>query len=334
MDFRVAAIGLEHGHIYGMCQGLEDAGVSIVSVYDEDEGKVDAFCRAFPGCLKAMGADDILSDPSISLVVSASVPCDRAGIGIRALEAGKDFFSDKPSFVTMDDVEKARSAVERTAGKWFVYYSERLHSEASVYAEKLIRDNAIGRVLEIRGWGPHRIGGERPGWFYDKAMYGGILVDIASHQIEQTLFFAGADNASVVSSRVGNLHHEDTPGLEDFGDAMLITDNGVPCYINVDWFTPSGLGTWGDGRFLIIGTKGYIELRKYIDVAAENTPDHVILVNEEGEYHYRVHGKVGYPFFRAMIDDCISRSESAIRQEHVFRASELAIEAEEKALVL
>ena len=202
-----------------------------------------------------------------------------------------------------------------------------------VYAEKLIRDKAIGDVVEIRGWGPHRIGSsERPGWFYEKDKYGGILTDIGSHQLEQILTYAGASDATLIASRVGNLHHKAHPGLEDFGDAMFVTDNGIPCYVNVDWFTPDGLGSWGDGRMIIIGTKGYIELRKYIDVAAENTPDHVILVDDKAEYHYKVNGKVGYPFFSAMILDCINGTETAIKQEHVFKAIELAIEAEDKAI--
>ena len=331
-EFRVGVIGLEHGHIYGMCKGLREASAEICMVYDPDEKKVEAFRSVFPEAVPS-SPDDIYNDQSIRMIACASIASERAEVGMKTLDSSKDFFSDKPPFVSQKQVDEARRKVEETGRRWFVYYSERLHVEAAVYAEKLIRDKAIGDVVEIRGWGPHRIGSsERPGWFYEKDKYGGILTDIGSHQLEQILTYAGASDATLIASRVGNLHHKAHPGLEDFGDAMFVTDNGIPCYVNVDWFTPDGLGSWGDGRMIIIGTKGYIELRKYIDVAAENTPDHVILVDDKAEYHYKVNGKVGYPFFSAMILDCINGTETAIKQEHVFKAIELAIEAEDKAI--
>ncbi len=332
-EFRVGVIGLDHGHIFGMNKGLREAGADIVAVYDPDPAKVDAFRKEFPEARAASGEEEILSDPSIALVSCASVASDRAGVGMKMLAAGKDFFSDKPPFVSQRQVDDAREQVRKTGRRWFVYYSERLHVEAAVYAERLINEGAIGDVVEIRGWGPHRIGlAPRPDWFYEKEKYGGILTDIGSHQLEQMLTYAHAGDARLISSRVGNLHHHDHPGLEDFGDATFVTDNGIPCYVNVDWFTPQGLGTWGDGRIVVIGSRGYLELRKYIDVAAENTPDHVILVDEKGEHHFRVHGQVGYPYFGAMILDCINGTENAISQEHIFRAIELAIEAETKAI--
>ena len=114
-------------------------------------------------------------------------------------------------------------------------------------------------------------------------------------------------------------------------DALGRGVTGIPCYLCLDWFTPDGLGTWGDGRFFLIGTKGYIELRKYIDVAASKERDHVILVNDDGEQHFRVNGTVGFPFFGRLIRDSLDRSETAMGQEHTFRAIEIAIEAQTKA---
>ena len=205
--------------------------------------------------------------------------------------------------------------------------------EAAVYAERLLNEGAIGNIVSIRGWGPHRLAAaNRPSWFFEKEKYGGILVDIGSHQLEQILQFSGAEDATLISSRVGNLYHPEYPGLEDFGDACFTASNGIPCYFSLDWYTPDGLGTWGDGRIFIVGTKGYIELRKYIDVAASKEGDNVILVNDTGEHHYRVGGKVGFPYFGRLIRDVLDRTETAMKQEHAFRAIELAIEAETKAV--
>jgi predicted dehydrogenase len=171
----------------------------------------------------------------------------------------------------------------------------------------------------------------RPEWFFKKEKYGGILTDIGSHQIEQFLFYSGARDAEVRSARVANFGHPEYLEFEDFGEASLIADNGCSNYFRVDWFTPAGLGTWGDGRLFILGTEGYIELRKYIDVARDGTKDHLYLVTQEGEQHMVLEGKVGYPFFGQLILDCLNRTENAMTQEHAFKAAELCLKAQKFA---
>jgi predicted dehydrogenase len=331
-ELRVGAVSLEHGHINGMCKGLETYGAEIAVVYDPDPEKTAAFEKAFPGVRVAASEQEILDDESIGLVASAGVPSERGDIGLRAIAAGKDYFSDKAPFTTRSALEAARAAVADSGKKWFVCYSERVQNEAAVYAGQLIDRGAIGRVIQVIGLGPHRLQAEtRPEWFFRKEQYGGILIDIGSHQIEQFLFYAGASGAKVLHSKVGNYNNPDHPELEDFGDATLVADNGATNYFRVDWFTPDGLRTWGDGRTFILGTEGYIELRKYINVAAEDHGDHVFLVNAEGEQHFDVNGKVGFPYFGRLIRDVLDRSDTAMPQEHTFRAAELCIACQEVA---
>jgi len=328
-EFVFAAAALEHGHIYGQCNGLLEAGGTLKWVYDPDPAKVERFVARYPQAKPARSLDEILQDPEVRLVAAAAIPNERAALGIRVMEHGKDYFTDKTPFTTLEQVEAARAASARTGRKYMVYYSERLHNESAVYAGQLIKDGAIGRVVQVLGTGPHRLNAPtRPAWFFIKEQYGGILCDIGSHQIEQFLFYAGCKDARVVSSKVANYHNKQYPELEDFGDATLVGDNGATNYFRVDWLTPAGLRTWGDGRTFILGTKGYIELRKYIDVAREDTSDHLILVNDEGERHLALQGKVGYPFFGELILDCLNRTENAMTQEHAFKAGELCVRAQ------
>lgn len=332
-EFLVAAIGLDHGHIYGMCNGLIEAGAQLRSVYDPDSAKLEAFCQRFPEAKPARCEDEILEDEAVQLIASAAVPADRAEIGIRAMRHGKDYFVDKPPLTTMEQLAAARAVVEETGRKYGVYYSERLHVEAAVFAGQLLEQGAIGRVVQVLGTGPHRLSApSRPAWSFERDRYGGILCDIGSHQIEQFLFFSGATDAEVTSSRVANYAHKEHPGFEDFGDCSLVGSNGAVGYFRVDWFTPDGLGTWGDGRTVLLGTDGYIELRKYTDVAREPVGDHVYLVDHRGEHHFAVHGQVGYPFFGRFVRDCLNRSEDAMTQEHAFKAAELSVTAQARAL--
>ena len=331
-DFRVGAIGLDHGHIFGMCNGLVEAGAEIAGVYDPDPAKVANFRKSFPDANAVSSEEAILEDPSIHMVASAAVPADRGALGIRVMDRGKDYFSDKAPFTTLDQIASARKKVAETERKHAVYYSERLHVEAAVFAGTLIADGAIGRVVQVIGMGPHRISlPQRPEWFFRKERTGGILVDLGCHQIEQFLFYSGAKDARVLSSKVANYKFKQYPGLEDFGDATLVADNGATNYLRVDWFTPDGLGVWGDGRTFVLGTEGYIEMRKYIDVARSKEGDQLFLVDHRGEHHFSVAGQVGFPFFGALILDCLNRTAKAYSQEMFFKAAELAVIAEQTA---
>jgi predicted dehydrogenase len=245
------------------------------------------------------------------------------------MEAGKDYFTDKTPFTTLDQLDRAKAVVARTGRKYAVYYSERLHVESAMFATDLVAGGAIGRVIQVLGLGPHRLGKPaRPAWFFEKEKYGGILCDIGSHQFEQFLTYAGATDATVTQAAVGNFANADTPEFEDFGEASLLGNNGTSNYIRVDWFNPAGLSTWGDGRTVILGTKGYIELRKYVDVAREKTGDHVYIVDEKGEQHLNVTGQVGFRFFGQLILDCLNRTETAMTQAHAFKAAELCLRAQ------
>ncbi|XID94019.1 Gfo/Idh/MocA family protein [Paenibacillaceae bacterium WGS1546] len=334
-EFVFAAAGLDHGHIYGMCNGLREAGGQLKWVYDPDPAKVEKFVRIYPEVRAASSLETILQDEEVRLVAAAAVPSDRGPLGLRVMDSGKDYFTDKAPFTTLEQLEAARAKVAETGRKYAVYYSERLHSESSVYAEQLIKQGAIGRVLQVIGLGPHRINAKsRPAWFFEKEKFGGILCDIGSHQIEQFLHFTGAKDAKVAHSKVANYNYPEYPNFEDFGDATLIGDNGATGYFRVDWMTPDGLSTWGDGRMTILGSDGYIELRKYVDIARERTSDHVYMANHEGEHHFAVNGKAGFPYFGQLILDCLHRTENAMTQEHAFKAAELCLIAQRDAIVV
>jgi predicted dehydrogenase len=331
-EFIFAALALDHGHIYGQSQGLTEAGGECRYVYDPDPAKVGKFQEKFPQAQALRSADELLGKPDVHLVTSAAVPSERGPLGCRVMGAGKDYFTDKAPFTTLDQLAQARAVTQRTGKKYMVYYSERLHVEASVRAGQLIEQGAIGRVVQVMGMGPHRSNPKtRPAWFWSRDKTGGILIDIGSHQFEQFLTYTGAKSATIQHAAVANYHHKEHPEFEDWGECNLLADNGATNYVRVDWLNPQGLRTWGDGRTFILGTEGYIEVRKYLNVATEAESDHLFLVDNEGEHHFRCLGEVGFPFFGQLILDCLNRTENAMTQQHAFLAAELSLQAQAAA---
>jgi predicted dehydrogenase len=327
---RFAAIGLNHNHIYGQVNLLLRAGAELVSFFATEPDLIAQFAKTYPEARLASSAQEILEDDSIHLIASAAIANERAPLGIAVMRHGKDFMSDKPGFTTLEQLAEARRVQADTRRIYSICFSERFESPATVKAGELVQAGAIGRVVQTIGLGPHRLGlFNRPDWFFRRAQYGGILTDIGSHQVDQFLFFTNSHTAEVVASQVANYHYPDYPELEDFGDMVLRGDRGTG-YIRVDWFTPQGLATWGDGRLTILGTDGYIELRKYIDIAGRPGGNHLFLVDQK-QTRYIDCSDVALPYGAQLVSDVLNRTETAMTQEHCFLASEVALQAEAQA---
>jgi predicted dehydrogenase len=326
---RFAAVGLNHNHIYGQVGLLLRAGAELASFYAPEEELREQFAARFD-VPAVRSVEEVLEDETIQLVVSAAIPDERAPLGIAVMRHGKDFMSDKPGFVTLEQLAEARRVQAETRRIYSICYSERLENPATVRAGELVQSGAIGKVIQTIGTGPHRLNlPTRAEWFFQRERYGGIITDIGSHQVDQFLFFTGAKSAEVVTAQVANYHHPQYPGLEDFGDAVLRAD-GATGYLRMDWFTPDGLPTWGDGRLFVLGTDGYIEIRKYIDLEGRPGGSHLFWVDHQGT-HYEDCSAGDLPYGRQLLDDIANRTETAMTQAHCFLASQLALEAEEKA---
>jgi len=326
---RFAAIGGNHSHVFGQCDALIRAGGQLAAFYAKEPEIAAAFAKRYPTATQAKSEQEILDDKRIALVTSAAIASDRAPLGVRVMKAGKDFLSDKPAMTTLAQLAEVRKVQAETKRIFSVMYSERHENRATVKAGELVKAGAIGTVIQTVGLGPHRElqGTPRPDWFYVKAQYGGILTDIASHQFDQFLFFTGSTEAKIVASQVGNLHHPDKPELEDFGDVML-RGNGGSGYIRCDWFTPKGLNTWGDGRLTILGTDGYIEVRKNVDIASGHEGGNHLYIVDQKETRYIDCKDAPLPFAGKLIDDVLNRTETSMPQAHTFLAMQLALEAE------
>ncbi len=327
---RFAAIGMNHNHIYLQTDILLQAGAQLVSFYAPEPELVAEYGAHYPQAALARGEEEILDDPSIELIVNAGIPSERAPLGIRAMQHGKDYMTDKPGMTSLAQLEDVRRVHAGTGRIYSVDFSERFHVRAAVKAGELVQAGAIGQVLQVVILAPHRRQlATRPPWYFERAKYGGILVDIGSHQFDQILYYTGSDSAEVVASQIGNLHHPQYAEFEDFGDAMVRGSGGLG-YVRVDWFTPEGLGVWGDGRLFILGTDGYIEARKYVDIAGRPGADHLFLVDQHSAQRIDCQD-VALTYGERLIEDIRNRTETAMSHAHCFLTSELALSAEAKA---
>ena len=327
---RFSVIGINHNHIYSQVQAVERGGGQFVSFYAKEPDLVAAFAKRFPQAKLVRSEKEILEDKSIQLVLSSIIANERAPLGIRVMQHGKDYMADKPGITTLEQLADVRRVQKETKRIYSIMYSERFENRATVKAGELVKAGAIGKVIQTIGLGPHRMNANtRPDWFFDRERFGGIIGDIGSHQFDQYLYFTGTTKAEIVASQVGNVNHPQYPKFEDFGDVMLRGDGGMG-YIRVDWFTPDGLKSWGDGRLTILGTDGFIEIRKNIDIAGREGGNHLFLTDQK-ETRYIDCSQVVLPYGEQLVNDIVNRTETAMTQEHCFLATELALKAQHQA---
>lgn len=327
----LGVIGVDHRHIYGQLQNMLSVGCSCKGWWTEGETQpVAGFVERFPQLPRVSDRHQLLDDPEIDMILVADIPVRRAARAIEAMVAGKDVMTDKPGCTTLDQLADLKKCVADTRRIWSIDFSERFEVPAMTKAVELIAEGAIGRVIQTVGMGPHRLNRPtRPDWFFEEAAYGGILTDIASHQIEQFLFLTGSADAEIVASSVGNFCNPEDPGLQDFGEILLRSDQAQG-YIRVDWYTPDALPTWGDGRLTVLGTEGYLELRKYVDIDGRGGTDHVFVVNGDRCDHIDASASP-LPYFGNLVSDVQNRTQTAMNQDHCFKVMELALRAQAHA---
>jgi predicted dehydrogenase len=327
---KFAVVGINHYHINSMVGAAKRGGGELVWLYAKEPDLVADFQKSFPEAKLARSEDEILQDSSIQLVLSSIIPDERAPLGIRVMQHGKDYMADKPGVTTLEQLAEARRVQAQTKKIYSIMYSERLENRATVKAGELVKAGAIGNVVQTVGLGPHRMNTKtRPPWFFDKQRYGGVLCDLASHQADQFLYFTGSTEGEVVVAQVGNLYHTQFPAFEDFGDVVLRGNHGSG-YIRVDWFTPDGLSTWGDGRLIILGTDGFIEIRKNVDIGGRPGGSHLFLVDQKQTQYIETTNQP-LPYGKQIVDDVLNRTETAMPQAHCFLATELMLKAQKGA---
>jgi predicted dehydrogenase len=180
--------------------------------------------------------------------------------------------------------------------------------------------------VHITALAPHRLNRTlRPAWFFDAPAYGGIINDIGTHSIDSFLEFADAEDAEIAHASIAAFGTE-PPGFEDFAEVVLTTPS-VRGYVRLDWFTPDGLPTWGDGRMFLVGTEGTLELRKNLDIEGRAGGDHMFVANSSTT-RYIDCSNMPVTYYRDFITDMAGRTQRVMPQRRVFTVCRLALHAQ------
>lgn len=328
-----AVVGADHLHLFAIAAGLVEAGARPVA--HVETGDLIAGYAGWQGDSEARTFDEVLAADDIDLVVTVGIPDERAEVAAAAIDAGKAVLSAKPGVTSRAGLDRVRAAIDGRPGRpWTVLFSERFENRAVGRAVAMARAGAIGRVVAVSGSAPHTLGAEhRPAWFWDPARSGGILVDLASHQVDQFLALCGTDEpgggVDVVGSWVGNVACPDHPAMQDIGSLVLRGPEAIGDH-RVDLLSPAGLPSWGDVRLVVTGTEGTLEVRANVDPAGVEGGEHLIHVDAEGVRRIDVSGDE-LRWAHELLADLADDGERVMTQDHVLAVSDLTLRAQEQA---
>ncbi len=324
-------------HVMLQIRTLIAGGGTFLSYYEPDDALAVQIANAWPHAKRTSSFEEILADSHVDMVTTSAIPNKRADIAVRAMRSGKDVLIDKAPCLTLNELEMLMEMQAQTKRIYAVFFSEHYANPATVEALRMVRSGSIGKLVHFSASAPHRLdAGIRQPWFFDEAQNGGILADIGSHQFEQFLSATGSNSAVIDWSRVSNLTHPELQGFSTMGEVCMHAGD-VHGYFRVDWLSPEGLPSrnddgfvWGDGRLVLTGTSGTIEVRKNIDVAGRPDGNHLILVTGS-DIQYIDCKQAITSFGGDLISDVIERPDRAVIQSRCFASIRLSLEAQAKA---
>ena len=277
---RIGIAGAAHPHVeYAVEEVSRSPELHIVGVSDPSADVAAKWAAPF-GARVFTDHRLMLSEVTPDIVVVAGIYGDRGAVVVDALHAGCDVVADKPLCTTLDELEAIEDAA-RTSGRSVTLLLEKRYYPETIAALEIVRSGELGSIVGIASTGPHKLNrSTRPRWFFEGALYGGILNDLAVHDIDAALLFAGVRAGVVRGSVVAAL-----PGAPDFatyGIASVATPE-VLVTAEVNWLTPAASDLHGDYRMRVTGTEGTAELfwaRRSLVLTTSSKPTHEIALPE------------------------------------------------------
>ena len=270
---RIAIIGAAHPHVDYVLDELTRADrteFELVGVQDADRAVAEHHAARF-GVPAFDRAEDLLAEGA-DIAVIAGVYGARGSDVVAALRAGAHVLADKPLCTTLADLDRIEAAAAET-GRTVTLLLEKRGYPETLAALDVVRAGELGDIVGVTSSGPHKLNrAQRPDWFFDPARYGGILADLAVHDLDAALLFAPADEGVVRGDVSAPLDGAET--FARYGTATFTTPATVVS-AEVSWLTPSASDVHGDYRLRLVGTRGTAEIfwaRGRVELTTDDRP--------------------------------------------------------------
>ncbi len=320
---KIGIMGMHYGHIGGMFHSAINApNGEVVGIVEADDALYQQYTetQAIP---RFASLEDMLEQAKPDLVIEGLAHHEKTPVIETCAAAGVHMLLDKPLCRTRDEWQRIKTAITKHNTKLSTFFTSRNHT-AFIALRQAIQNGDLGDLVSLITTHPHKLGANPPSLYFDADKYVGTFHDLAGHGVDQVRWLTGAEYTGVHA--LGTLKKHIGTGLAfDHVQASFQLDNGALATATADWLTPRDARSFGDTRFIIMGTEGSAHLRAYAD-------DHVLVVsNKSGRYEPELPPSMQHVFVENMIDALSRGEENAISTNDTLAVANACITAEESA---
>jgi predicted dehydrogenase len=322
---RIGIMGLHYGHIGGMFQSAAKAqNGEIVGIVEADDALYQRYSD--DGSIPRYDSlEEMLAQARPELVLEGLTHLEKTAMVETCAQAGVHMLLDKPLCRTLDDWERMRAAVTANSVEISMWYTSRSYPPF-IALRRAILDGELGEIVSLISTHPHKITRQNgTSWYFDKNAYTGTFHDVACHGVDQVRWLTGAECTGVHS--LGTCKRfTDEPQLIDHTQASFQLGDGAMATLTADWLTPKDAPSFGDTRFILMGTEGSAHLRAYAG-------DHLLIVSNKrgGAYEPDFPTDRGAGFVEDMIRAIENGTELFIPTHDVFAVAQACLIAQESA---
>ncbi|RYZ54782.1 MAG: Gfo/Idh/MocA family oxidoreductase [Chitinophagaceae bacterium] len=210
-------------------------------------------------------AEDLINDPGVNAVYIATPPRFHKEYTVKALQAGKPVYVEKPMALNAGEAADMAAAAKATGVRLCVAHYRR-QQPLYLKVRSLLAEGAIGepRMVNLQCLQPHQdsmITKTEDAWRYDPALSGGgLFYDLAPHQLDLLLYFFGRpEKVTGFSLNASQLYNADdtTVGQAQFANSVLF--NGAWCFTAGEKKDVCEItGTGGSLRFSVFAQAGLV----------------------------------------------------------------------------
>lgn len=320
---KIGIMGVHYGHIGGMLRSAIHApNGQIVGMVEPDDAlyRKHTEKQAIP---RFATLEEMLDKAGPGLVLEGLTHAEKADAVETCAAAGVHMLLDKPLCSNRGDYGRIKAAVEKSGIKLSMFFTSRSHTAFIALRETLLNGD-LGEIVSLISTHPHKLGSFAPAWYFDPDQYAGAFHDLACHGLDQVRWLTGAECTGVHA--LGTLKKHMGSGLaHDHIQASFQLDNGALAVLTADWLTPQASPSFGDTRFIMMGTEGSAHLRAYAG-------NHVLVASDKtGVRELDLPPSRTDAFVADMINAIERGEEPAISTADVLAVANACIAAEESA---
>ena len=322
---RIGIMGLHYGHIGGMfASAAKASNGEIVGIVEADDALYQRYTekQSIP---RYASLEEMLDQAKPELVLEGLTHLEKPAMVEACAQAGAHMLLDKPLCRTLDDWERMRAAVAANNVELSMWYTSRSYPPF-IALRRAILDGELGEIVSLISTHPHKITRQSgTPWYFDEKAYAGTFADVACHGVDQVLWLTGAA-ATGVHCLGTCKRFTDEPRLTDHMQASFQLSDGALATLTADWLTPQHSPSFGDTRFILMGTEGSAHLRAYAG-------DHLLVVSNQrgGAYEPEFPADRGGVFVEEMIDAIEKGTDLFISTKDVFAGALACLKAQQSA---